>query len=157
MHKVALTQEAADSRVVVASAGLGADCSLHAPALADPACVMSTTAVSARPQETTSIARTNLFIRMLYARRPQSGVGRSTYVSAQVIHAAVSDRQKSGKNVQTMTDQKVPVMPSVSRSIGAAPDEVFAQLADGWIYGAWVVGASHIRDVDAEWPAVGAL
>ena len=48
-------------------------------------------------------------------------------------------------------------MTTVSRSIGAAPEEVFAQLADGWIYGAWVVGASHIRDVDSEWPAVGAL
>jgi len=47
-------------------------------------------------------------------------------------------------------------MTSVSRSIGVAPHKVFAQLADGWIYGAWVVGASHIRDVDADWPAVGA-
>jgi hypothetical protein len=29
-------------------------------------------------------------------------------------------------------------------------------LADGWNYVAWVVGASRIRDVDADWPAVGA-
>jgi uncharacterized protein YndB with AHSA1/START domain len=47
------------------------------------------------------------------------------------------------------------MMTTVSRNIAATPDEVFAQLADGWIYAAWVVGASHIRDVDAGWPAVG--
>jgi hypothetical protein len=29
-------------------------------------------------------------------------------------------------------------------------------LADGWQYVAWVVGASRIRDVEADWPAVGA-
>jgi hypothetical protein len=34
---------------------------------------------------------------------------------------------------------------------------VFAVLADGWAYASWVVGASHIRDVDAEWPAPGSL
>jgi uncharacterized protein YndB with AHSA1/START domain len=47
------------------------------------------------------------------------------------------------------------VMTTVSREVAASPDEVFAQLADGWIYAAWVVGASHIRDVDAGWPTVG--
>ena len=46
-------------------------------------------------------------------------------------------------------------MTTVSRSINASPAAVFAQLADGWIYSGWVVGASHIRDVDAAWPAAG--
>jgi hypothetical protein len=47
------------------------------------------------------------------------------------------------------------MMTSVSRQIAASADEVFAQLADGWIYASWVVGASHIRDVEAGWPAIG--
>ena len=46
-------------------------------------------------------------------------------------------------------------MTTVRRTIAAPPGQVFDQLADGWIYSAWVVGASHIRDVDSDWPAVG--
>ncbi|MGI5240428.1 SRPBCC family protein [Dactylosporangium sp. CA-139066] len=42
------------------------------------------------------------------------------------------------------------------RTVNATPDRVFAVLADGWTYASWVVGASHIRDVDDGWPAVGA-
>lgn len=38
-----------------------------------------------------------------------------------------------------------------------APDAVFRVLADGWLYAGWVVGASRIRDVDADWPAPQAL
>jgi len=34
-------------------------------------------------------------------------------------------------------------------------DEVWAVLANGWSYAAWVVGASRIRSVDAGWPAAG--
>ncbi len=37
-----------------------------------------------------------------------------------------------------------------------APDDVFAVLGDGWLYPAWVVGASRMRAVDTEWPAEGA-
>jgi uncharacterized protein YndB with AHSA1/START domain len=33
--------------------------------------------------------------------------------------------------------------------------EVFATLSDGWTYSGWVVGTSHIRAVDADWPAPG--
>lgn len=36
----------------------------------------------------------------------------------------------------------------------ASPATVFAVLSDGWLYASWVVGASRIRDVDADWPAV---
>ena len=45
---------------------------------------------------------------------------------------------------------------SVTRSINATPEQVFEQLSDGWIFAVWVVGASHIRDVSDDWPAVGA-
>lgn len=47
-------------------------------------------------------------------------------------------------------------MAEVEMHVQATPDEVFAVLADGWTYAGWVVGASHIRAVDAEWPAIGA-
>jgi uncharacterized protein YndB with AHSA1/START domain len=43
----------------------------------------------------------------------------------------------------------------VSRVANVPPDAVFAVLADGWLYAGWVVGASHIRDVDEDWPAAG--
>ncbi|WP_278261923.1 SRPBCC family protein [Nocardia sp. AG03] len=46
-------------------------------------------------------------------------------------------------------------MAEVSKEIPVAAEEVFAVLADGWSYASWVVGASHIRDVDADWPEVG--
>ncbi|TDP94113.1 SRPBCC family protein [Labedaea rhizosphaerae] len=35
------------------------------------------------------------------------------------------------------------------------PAAVFATLSDGWSYAGWVVGNSHIRAVDDDWPAVG--
>ncbi|WP_328453669.1 MULTISPECIES: SRPBCC family protein [unclassified Amycolatopsis] len=46
-------------------------------------------------------------------------------------------------------------MTEVSRVVDAPPQTVFAVLADGWSYGGWVVGSSHIRAVDPGWPAVG--
>jgi uncharacterized protein YndB with AHSA1/START domain len=39
--------------------------------------------------------------------------------------------------------------------IDAPRQAVFAVLADGWTYSSWVVGTSHIRAVDAAWPAAG--
>lgn len=47
-------------------------------------------------------------------------------------------------------------MTEVTRRIDATPDEVWAVLADGWLYCGWVVGTSQIRAVDDQWPAVGA-
>jgi uncharacterized protein YndB with AHSA1/START domain len=44
---------------------------------------------------------------------------------------------------------------TVSRHTSASPDDVWAVIADGWSYASWVVGASRIRAVSAEWPAVG--
>lgn len=46
-------------------------------------------------------------------------------------------------------------MASADYFIRAAPEEVFAVLADGWRYTNWVVGASHMRAVDGDWPAPG--
>jgi hypothetical protein len=43
----------------------------------------------------------------------------------------------------------------VSTRVPASPEQVFDVLADGWSYVGWVVGASHIREVDAGWPAKG--
>jgi hypothetical protein len=47
-------------------------------------------------------------------------------------------------------------MTEVRVEMRASAERVFAELADGWAYVGWVVGASHIRDVDANWPEVGA-
>jgi uncharacterized protein YndB with AHSA1/START domain len=44
----------------------------------------------------------------------------------------------------------------VSRVIPASPERIFDVLSNGWAYSAWVVGASHVRAVQDEWPAVGA-
>lgn len=46
-------------------------------------------------------------------------------------------------------------MATVDGYMAATPDDVFAVLADGWCYSNWVVGSSHMRAVEAEWPAVG--
>ena len=35
------------------------------------------------------------------------------------------------------------------------PGEVWSVLADGWLYPLWVVGATRVRGVDADWPAHG--
>lgn len=47
-------------------------------------------------------------------------------------------------------------MNTVSAELSCPPDQVFAVLADGWLYPTWVVGASRMRNVDASWPEVGA-
>ncbi|PSL53746.1 polyketide cyclase/dehydrase/lipid transport protein [Saccharothrix carnea] len=39
--------------------------------------------------------------------------------------------------------------------VPASVEQVFAVLADGWSYAGWVVGAAHIREVDAGWPGTG--
>jgi hypothetical protein len=40
--------------------------------------------------------------------------------------------------------------------MSATPDQVWAVLADGWLYPVWVVGASRMREVDDTWPQPGA-
>jgi uncharacterized protein YndB with AHSA1/START domain len=46
-------------------------------------------------------------------------------------------------------------MATVGCLIAATPEQVFAVLADGWSYSNWVVGTSHIRAVDRDWPKPG--
>ena len=47
-------------------------------------------------------------------------------------------------------------MATVTRRIEASPEAVYGVLADGWRYSNWVVGTSHMRAVEQEWPAAGA-
>lgn len=39
--------------------------------------------------------------------------------------------------------------------VPGSAEQVFAVLADGWSYGHWVVGSTHMRDVDQDWPRIG--
>jgi hypothetical protein len=48
-------------------------------------------------------------------------------------------------------------MTAVERDIAATPEQIFAVLADGWLLPLWVVGATHIRDVDENWPERGSM
>jgi hypothetical protein len=45
---------------------------------------------------------------------------------------------------------------TVERVVHADTTDVWAVLADGWLYPLWVTGASRMREVDPEWPQVGA-
>jgi hypothetical protein len=44
----------------------------------------------------------------------------------------------------------------VTKTSTATPEQIWNVLADGFSYSAWVVGASHVRAVDAAWPQPGA-
>jgi hypothetical protein len=46
--------------------------------------------------------------------------------------------------------------PEVALEVSTSAEAVWSVLSDGWLYPLWVVGATHMRDVDATWPAVGA-
>jgi uncharacterized protein YndB with AHSA1/START domain len=46
-------------------------------------------------------------------------------------------------------------MSRTTKVIDATPEQIFAVLSDGWNYADWVVGAVHIRAVDATWPSAG--
>ena len=48
-------------------------------------------------------------------------------------------------------------MHTEQRSTTATVDQVWAVIADGWTYPCWVVGASRMRAVSADWPAAGAV
>jgi uncharacterized protein YndB with AHSA1/START domain len=47
-------------------------------------------------------------------------------------------------------------MSTNTRIVAATPEQVWAVLADGWLYPLWVVGASRMREVDEHWPEAGA-
>ncbi|OLR93308.1 SRPBCC family protein [Actinokineospora bangkokensis] len=46
-------------------------------------------------------------------------------------------------------------MAEVEAIVHVPADRVWAVLSDGWLYSGWVVGATHIREVDSGWPGVG--
>lgn len=46
-------------------------------------------------------------------------------------------------------------MAVVERVIKASPERIFEVLANGWTYSDWVVGTSHIRAVNPDWPRPG--
>jgi uncharacterized protein YndB with AHSA1/START domain len=45
---------------------------------------------------------------------------------------------------------------AVSRTVHVPPERAWAELSDAWVYTSWVVGATHIRNVDGNWPEPGA-
>jgi hypothetical protein len=47
-------------------------------------------------------------------------------------------------------------MSTTTRLVKASADEVWKVLSDGWLYPVFVVGASRMRQVDDNWPGVGA-
>ncbi len=56
----------------------------------------------------------------------------------------------------TVPTHRIPTRQSVTqRIVEAPPAAVWAVLSDGWTWAGWVVGASRIRDVEADWPAPG--
>jgi uncharacterized protein YndB with AHSA1/START domain len=42
-----------------------------------------------------------------------------------------------------------------TRILRCSPEDVFRVLEDGWLFPAWVVGASRMRDVGEDWPRTG--
>lgn len=45
--------------------------------------------------------------------------------------------------------------PTITRTVEAPASAVWDVLSDGWSYATWVVGASRVREVDPDWPALG--
>src|SRR5690606_21449242 len=41
------------------------------------------------------------------------------------------------------------------RRMQCGPESVFEVIGEGWLYPAWVVGASRMREVDSSWPQPG--
>lgn len=58
-------------------------------------------------------------------------------------------------DVRTRTSTLADGRAVVTRTVRAPAEDVWAVLADGWLYATWVVGASRIRDVDPHWPHAG--
>ena len=46
-------------------------------------------------------------------------------------------------------------MATNAQRVNASRHQVFAVLADGWLYSNWVVGTSHMMAVEPDWPQAG--
>lgn len=55
-----------------------------------------------------------------------------------------------------MPKDAAPTMTTVDRVVGGDPRHVWEVLSDGWLFPVWVVGATHMRNVDGTWPEPGA-
>jgi uncharacterized protein YndB with AHSA1/START domain len=55
-----------------------------------------------------------------------------------------------------MSKHGTPTMTVVDRVMAGDAQQVWDVLSDGWLFPVWVVGATHMRDVDASWPEPGA-
>jgi uncharacterized protein YndB with AHSA1/START domain len=55
-----------------------------------------------------------------------------------------------------MPKDATPTMTVVDRVMAGDAHQVWDVLSDGWLFPVWVVGATHMRDVDDTWPAPGA-
>ena len=50
-------------------------------------------------------------------------------------------------------EEEQPMAATTDKVMRCTPEDVWNVLADGWLYGLWVVGASRIRGVDRSWPS----
>jgi hypothetical protein len=60
------------------------------------------------------------------------------------------------QNLASSASKERNSMSTVSRLFNSPSEDVWKVIADGWLYSGWVVGASRIRAVDAQWPEVDA-
>jgi short-subunit dehydrogenase/uncharacterized protein YndB with AHSA1/START domain len=70
-------------------------------------------------------------------------------------HAPVQGQSDTSTPAPALEPLVGPGRLRVCRYVAAPPAAVWAVLADGWLYANWVVGASRVRAVDADWPAPG--
>ncbi|MDQ0768130.1 hypothetical protein QF031_000879 [Pseudarthrobacter defluvii] len=74
--------------------------------------------------------------------------------------AVVHEKHPKRPEARAETFQESPTgrnsMSTVSLLFNSSTAAVWRVISDGWLYSGWVVGASRIRDVDAEWPRLGA-
>ncbi|WP_251046542.1 SRPBCC family protein [Arthrobacter sp. ISL-85] len=73
-----------------------------------------------------------------------------------VVHPGQPARPKNPAEILQQSTTGRNSMSTVSLLCNSSPADVWRVISDGWLYSGWVVGASRIRDVDAEWPQLGA-
>ncbi|WP_457963269.1 SRPBCC family protein [Arthrobacter sp. D1-29] len=73
--------------------------------------------------------------------------------------AAQQPSPRSPRNSSYTGESSAPTerkpMATVNKVFNSPAEEVWKVIADGWLYSGWVVGASRIRAVDAQWPDEG--